>query len=98
MPGARRRDTVPAVTSLTARLGRGPALALLFAAAHVAACQTAPPPPRALTIRAQRGQSQAQQDRDNAACQSTASAAANSSESWAFIFSDCMTRRGYLVQ
>ena len=88
------------MTSLTARLGRRPAaLACLLAAALGVACYTTPPPaPRAVTIQAQRGQSQAQQDGDNAECQSTASAAANYSESWAFIFSDCMTRRGYLVQ
>jgi len=57
-----------------------------------------PPPRRALTITAQKGQSQAQQDRDSAACQSMASGQATSSETWAQIFTSCMGGRGYLVQ
>lgn len=58
----------------------------------------APAAPRALTISAQRRQSQAQQDRDKGDCQSIASAQATSSESWAQIFSGCMSGRGYLVE
>ena len=79
-----------------------PALAAVLACAFTIACSqptpAPPPPPRALTITAQRGQSQAQQDRDKGDCQSMASAQANSSESWAQIFTACMGGRGYLVQ
>jgi len=64
----------------------------------VVGCETPPPAPRALVVTAQRGQSQAQQDRDKSDCQSMASAKANSSESWAQIFAACMNGRGYLVQ
>jgi hypothetical protein len=58
----------------------------------------APPPPRALTVTAQRNQSQARQDKDRADCQSMASGQATSSESWAQIFTACMGGRGYMVQ
>ncbi len=61
-------------------------------------CETEPPPPRALVIRAMKGQTQAQQDRDKSDCESMASAQANSSKSWAQIFGACMDGRGYLVQ
>ena len=80
---------------------------LLIAAltcASIVACEPVPPPPpyvpppRALTVTAQRQQSQAQQDRDSAACQSMASGQATSSETWAQIFTACMGGRGYLVQ
>jgi hypothetical protein len=73
-------------------------------AASVAACaRQAPqpvyaPPPRALTIHAQQGQSQRQQDRDKADCQSMASSQAASSEGWANIFIGCMGGRGYRVE
>jgi hypothetical protein len=50
------------------------------------------------TITAQHRQSQSQQDRDKADCQNMASAQANSSASWAQIFTGCMSGRGYLVQ
>ncbi len=56
------------------------------------------PPPRALNIYATRGQSQAQQNKDKAECQSTASAQAVSSETWAQAFTACMGARGYTVQ
>ena len=65
----------------------------------------APPPvaqpqaaPAQLVIHAQQGQSKAQQDRDNVACQSMASAQAGSSFEWARIFGSCMGSRGYLVK
>ena len=58
----------------------------------------APPPPRALTITAQRNQSQARQDKDKSDCQSMASGQATSSESWAQIFTACMSGRGYGVR
>lgn len=58
----------------------------------------APPPPRALTIFPQNGQSQSQQNKDNAECQTTASAHSNSSESWTQLFTACMSGRGYGVQ
>ena len=56
-----------------------------------------PPPPRALTVYPERNQSQAQQNKDKAQCQNTASAQATSSESWAQIFTACMSGRGYGV-
>jgi hypothetical protein len=55
------------------------------------------PAPRALTVHPQRNQSQAQQNKDKAECQNTASAQATSSESWAHIFTACMSGRGYGV-
>lgn len=58
----------------------------------------APPPPRALTIFPQKGQSQSQQNKDNAECQTTASAHSNSSEGWTQLFTACMSGRGYGVQ
>jgi hypothetical protein len=85
--------------SVSARFRRGAvALLGLLAAALVVGCETPPPPPQALTVIAQKGQSQAQQDRDSAECQSMASAQANSSGSWAQIFDACMGGRGYLVR
>ena len=57
-----------------------------------------PPAPRAVTITAQRNQSQSRQDRDKADCQSIASAQASSSAGWAQAFGGCMSGRGYLVQ
>ena len=79
--------------------------AVLLACAPLAACYqqpqpyyAEPPPPRALTITAQHKQSQRQQDRDKADCQNMASAQANSSASWAQIFTGCMSGRGYFVQ
>ena len=56
------------------------------------------PPPRALTIYAQNGQSQRQQDRDKADCQSLAASQAGSSEGWAQLFAGCMGGRGYRVE
>lgn len=56
------------------------------------------PPPRALTIYAQQNQSQRQQDRDKADCQSMASSQAGSSEGWANLFIGCMSGRGYRVE
>ncbi len=56
------------------------------------------PPPRALTIYAQENQSQRQQDRDKADCQSMASSQASSSEGWAQLFIGCMGGRGYRVE
>ena len=78
-------------------------VAVALACAPLAACYqqphyVEPPPPRSLTITAQHRQSQAQQDRDKADCQNMASAQANSSASWAQIFTGCMSGRGYLVQ
>ena len=79
-------------------------LAVALACAPLAACYypqpqyVEPPAPRALTITAQHRQSQRQQDRDKADCQNMASAQANSSASWAQIFTGCMSGRGYLVQ
>ena len=78
-------------------------LAIALACAPLAACYqqpqyVEPPAPRALTITAQHRQSQRQQDRDKADCQNMASAQANSSASWAQIFTGCMSGRGYLVQ
>lgn len=58
----------------------------------------APPPQQALTITAQRNQSQAQQDRDKADCQNMASGQATSSNTWAQIFTSCMGGRGYMVE
>jgi hypothetical protein len=58
----------------------------------------APPPQRPLTIYAQENQSQRQQDRDKADCQSMASSQASSSEGWANIFIGCMGGRGYRVE
>jgi hypothetical protein len=57
-----------------------------------------PPPPRALTVYPERRQTQAQQNKDQAQCQNTASAQATSSESWAQIFAACMSGRGYGVR
>jgi hypothetical protein len=57
-----------------------------------------PPAPRALRITAQRRQSQAEQDRDKADCQSMASGQATSSQTWAQIFTSCMGGRGYMVE
>jgi hypothetical protein len=59
---------------------------------------SAPPPPRALRITAQRKQSQRQQDRDSLDCQSMASGQATSSDTWAQIFTACMGGRGYMVE
>jgi len=78
-------------------------LAIALACTALAACYQEPryveqPPPRSLTITAQHRQSQAQQDRDKSDCQNMASAQANSSSSWAQIFTGCMSGRGYLVQ
>jgi hypothetical protein len=79
-------------------------LAIALACVPLAACYypqpqyVEPPAPRALTITAQHRQSQRQQDRDKADCQNMASAQANSSASWAQIFTGCMSGRGYLVQ
>ncbi len=82
-------------------------LAAAIACSSIVACYppppepmyAAPPPaPRALTITAQRRQSQRQQDRDSADCQSMASGQATSSETWAQIFTACMGGRGYMVQ
>ena len=56
------------------------------------------PPRQALTIYPERKQSQAQQSKDQAQCQNTASAQATSSESWAQIFTACMSGRGYAVR
>ena len=74
------------------------ALAGLSLGALLVACETEPPPPRALVIRAMKGQTQADQNRDKSDCQSMASAQASSSGSWAQIFASCMEARGYLVQ
>jgi len=57
-----------------------------------------PAAPVALTITAQRKQSQRQQDRDKADCQSMASRQATSSTTWAQIFTSCMGGRGYMVE
>jgi hypothetical protein len=80
-------------------------LIAVLTCASMVACEPVPPPPppyvpppRALTVTAQRRQSQAQQDSDSAACQSMASGQATSSETWAQIFTACMSGRGYLVQ
>jgi hypothetical protein len=86
------------------RLARS--LAAAIAGASLVACYTqapepayAPPPaPRALTITAQRHQSQRQQDRDSTDCQSMAASQATSSAAWAQIFTSCMGGRGYMVQ
>jgi hypothetical protein len=80
------------------RFRRGIALVAILIGGLVVGCESPPPTPRALVVTAQRGQSQAQQDRDKSDCQSMASAQANSSESWAQIFAACMNGRGYLVQ
>jgi hypothetical protein len=56
-----------------------------------------PPAPRALTVYPERNQSQAQQNKDQAQCQNTAAVQATSSESWAYIFTACMSGRGYGV-
>jgi hypothetical protein len=80
------------------------ALVALFACTTWVACArravepVAPPAPRALTITAQRKQSQAQQDRDKADCQRMAAGQATSSASWAQIFTACMGGRGYMVE
>ncbi|HEV7732717.1 MAG TPA: hypothetical protein VGR62_11170 [Candidatus Binatia bacterium] len=79
-------------------------LAALFAAT-LAGCATQavqpvyyPPPQRPLTIYAQQNQSQRQQDRDKADCQSMAASQASSSEGWANLFIGCMGGRGYRVE
>ena len=81
------------------------AFAIAIACAPIVGCATqqqepayVPPPQRALTVTAQRKQSQRQQDSDSAACQSMASGQATSSQSWAQIFTACMGGRGYMVQ
>jgi hypothetical protein len=79
------------------------ALGIPFACAVLSACyyehpRYAEPAPQALTIVAQRNQSQARQDRDKADCQNIAAQQAASSAGWAQIFGGCMTGRGYLVQ
>lgn len=56
------------------------------------------PAPTALTVTAQRGQSQSTQNADKAQCQSQASQFARSSAEWAQMFTQCMSARGYLVQ
>jgi len=81
------------------------ALAAALASAPLLGCyyqEPAPPPapppaPRALTITAQKKQSQARQDRDSADCQSQASGQATSSQEWTVIFTSCMSGRGYRV-
>ena len=91
MGHARRR-----FVSATAALGI--AFACVLGGCYQEQPRPVEPAPRALTITAQRNQSQARQDRDKADCQSIASAQANSSASWAQIFAGCMSGRGYLVQ
>lgn len=77
---------------------------LACTAVGTAGCARQPPPapapaaPRALTILPQQGQNQGRQNKDKAECQNTASAQANSSETWAQIFTACMSGRGYGVQ
>ena len=79
---------------------------LWFACGALVACAerapepvyVAPPAPRALTITAQRRQSQKQQDRDKADCQRMATGQATSSDSWSQIFTGCMGGRGYMVE
>lgn len=78
-------------------LGFACACAAMFGCAQSSQPQ-APPPPRSLTIFPQKGQSSSQQNKDNAECQTTASAQANSSNTWAQIFAACMSGRGYGVQ
>src|SRR5262249_36108391 len=56
-----------------------------------------PPPPPALTVYPQPTQSNSQQNKDTAEGQNTACARAHSSESWAYIFTACMSGRGYGV-
>ena len=80
-------------------------LVAALACVSIVACEPVPPPPpayapppRALTVTAQHGQSKAQQGKDSAACQSMASGQATSSETWAQIFTACMGGRGYMVQ
>ncbi len=85
------------------RLALIPLLGFACACAAMVGCaqssqSQASPPPRALTIYPQKGQSSAQQNKDNAECQTTASAQANSSNTWAQIFAACMSGRGYGVQ
>jgi hypothetical protein len=78
----------------------------LVASAHLAGgCarrQPVPPPgppaPTQLTIYGQRGQSQAQQSRDRAECESWATQQATSSATWAAAFANCMTSRGCSVR
>jgi Flp pilus assembly protein TadD len=77
--------------------------AMLLACVAVGCTQQPPPAPAApvptqLVIHAQKGQTQAQQNRDNVDCQSAASAQATSSFDWSRIFGSCMGARGYLVQ
>jgi hypothetical protein len=57
-----------------------------------------PPAPTQLTISGQRGQTQAQQSRDRAECESWATQQAMSSAGWAATFAECMTARGYSVR
>lgn len=84
---------------VSTRAALGIALVSVFASAcYYEQPRYQEPAPRALTITAQRNQSQARQDRDKADCQSIASAQASSSAGWAQIFAGCMSGRGYLVQ
>jgi hypothetical protein len=89
MPHRRRRSIAPLVVAVACTA---------LAACYQQPQYVEPPAPRALTITAQHKQSQRQQDRDKADCQNMASAQANSSASWAQIFTGCMSGRGYLVQ
>jgi hypothetical protein len=80
-------------------------IALLTGASLAAGCAAqqpaapAPPPaPTQLTIYAERGQSQGQQSRDRAECESLAGQQATSSATWASAFTSCMTGRGYSVR
>lgn len=85
-------------------MSRRPSSLLVVLGAAIAGCATQQPqpvyapPPRALTIYAQGNQSQRQQDRDKADCQSMASSQASSSEGWANLFIGCMSGRGYRVE
>jgi len=74
------------------------------AALGLVGCASAPPPPppppvpRAVTVYPERNHNQARQNKDTSECQNTASAQASSSESWAYIFTACMSGRGYAVR
>lgn len=85
-------------SSLRVRRGKAALIGTAVVLAFIVGCESPPPAPRALVVTGQRGQTQAEQDRDKSDCQSMASAQANSSESWAQIFAACMNGRGYLVQ
>jgi len=67
-------------------------------AAQQPAAPAPPPAPTQLTIFPERGQSQAQQSRDRAECESWATQQATSSAAWAGAFTDCMSGRGYAVR